>query len=166
MGEYDTSYRWVGQPGLFAYFYGDLPGEKMAPYVLQRGKMPKLPTRKDIIEGSFGVDDGNNLAVCMTVDSDYIGEPGSGEAVIRLIFDFTKMFNNLDKTKFVNLTDNGESEIRYKGDIPNWTDYIETIEILTEAFEDIYESDFGDYRAIKEWFPKDKMSLVSLIDSW
>jgi hypothetical protein len=153
--DYKEAYRWVGQPGLFTYFYGDHP--ELKNYVLafepesdKKLKLPKtLPPRIDIMEASF---DGS---ICMTVDPTYAGEPNNGYAIIRIVYDLEKMLAELDIKDFTNLLTNSEAEFRYDKDLHDWTKYIKHIDIEEESYHDDVEDDFGVYRAIKKWLPKD-----------
>lgn len=155
ISNYKEAYRWVGQPGLFQYFYGDIKNLKdyvlaLDPETDEDIEMPKnLPHRIDIMETSF------EGGICMTVDPGYKGEPMNGEEIIRMVFDLEKMYKDLPKENFKNLLNNGEAEFRYLKDFKNWPKYLIRIDIDKEAFNKDLEDDFGVYRAIKKWIPKD-----------
>ena len=157
-----TLYRWCGPAGLFMYFYGDMPGEEMQKYMFDRFKMPQLPSVNPSMEGSHkdADDESEEFAVCTTLDPNYLGEPYSGDSVVRLNLDFEKMKNDFGADKFEDLTHNGEAEVRITGNLKNWTKYLIKIDVLKEAWENTWEDDFGEWRAIKKWFPEDFKKYV------
>lgn len=156
------AYRWIGPAGLFIYFYGDIPSEKMYPYLFNNKKID-LPVNPVIDVSHWNRDEEDEEApdaICMTVDPNYMGEPYNGDTIIRINFDFAKMKNELDASKFEDLTDNGEAEIRYNAPIVDWVKYVTKIDIDKEFFEKGAEDDFGDWSPFIDWFPSQYMHLV------
>jgi len=150
--EYDLdffkyAYRWVGQAGLFQYFYGDI--DEMFEYVMNTGPIKDLPSRVDEMETSY---DGG---IPMTVDPGYIGEPISGDANIRMVFDLQKLIQDHGKENIQNLLTNGEAEFRIMKTIKDWTKYLIRLDLSKTSYKESIEDDYGDWRAIKEWLPKD-----------
>lgn len=146
--EYDLSffkyaYRWIGQPGLFQYFYGD--HKDMRDYVLNDKKDINL-NRIDIMETSY------KGGIPMTVDPGYIGEPLNGETIIRLVFDVQKLIKDF---KIQNLLTNGEAEFRVMENIKDFTKYLVRIDLNDDAYHNTYEDEFADYSAIENYFPHD-----------
>jgi hypothetical protein len=143
-------YHWISEGNLFDQTY-DTDGVDTNPYILRKSggksiEMPPLPRERFHLGGDTG-------EVCMTIDPDYDRAGFTGESKICLVFSF----ESLRDLEVENLTDNGESEIRFS-EVPNWNERVEAIYVERKTWErgDGWEGFF--YRSVKSWMP------VSLVD--
>jgi hypothetical protein len=145
------AYRWVGQWGLFVYFYGEDEDTDIdhREYLFPGEDITDLPPRKDVMEGSY-----EGSTIPMTVDPGYIGEPLNGETIIRMVFDLQKLLEDYGDS-VENLLRNGEAEIRFTKPIKDWTKYLVKLDIDYDFYNNVAEDEFAEWRPLKEWIPND-----------
>lgn len=99
--------------------------------------------------------------VCMTLDPEYGAAGMSGENNVCLVFDFHKLLGDYE---CLDLTDNGEAEVRFSG-ITNFDKYLIAIYTTNKVWAkgDGWEGFF--YRPISEWFPEKLKPLVRALPS-
>jgi hypothetical protein len=154
LSNYKYVFHWLNESRLFEQSY-NIDNIETKPYILRRygGKkliMPPLPDEQFLLGEK-------SKQVCMTLDAKYISAGTSGENHICLVFPLDKLLT----LEYEDLTDNSESEIRFKF-IPNWNKIVEKIYIpnLLYSKGDGWEGFY--YRAVSEWFPKtliDKLEI-------
>ena len=159
LSKMDWAFHWITDANLFSQSY-DTTGIDDTNYILRTksGKkisMPPLPPERFILGDKYDLS-----RVCMTVDPGYYSAGTTGENNICLLFPIKPLL----KLDYIDLTDNGEAEIRFKY-VPDWDKLVHTIFVTNKTWSkgDGWEGFY--YRPISEWFPNSLKDIVRFFPS-
>lgn len=145
----DYVYHWLTEGKFFEACYGEISNDDK--FILKRGVMPEKPSPKY----KLGYEN-DSFSLCLTLDPKYMS-PAFNEDGSCIIMDMHRLKRDYD---FIDLTNNGEAEIRTRKPILNWPKYVTEINILEKGYLRGNSFEEFKFRAISEWFPDELKPFV------